>query len=44
LRALVGRRHRVILAAEGWPVIPGRYGRIEHYDALTMALSIGCGK
>ena len=30
LRALaMARRHRVIADAEGWPVIPGRLGRIE---------------
>ncbi len=30
MRALAGR-HRIIADAEGWPVIPGRYGEIEWY-------------
>ena len=32
------RRWRVIRDAEGWPIIPGRYGRLEWYDGTTFAV------
>ncbi len=41
LRSLPGvseRRFRIITDAEGWPMIPGRYGRIEHQDPATLAV------
>ena len=31
-------RHRVILDAEGWPIIPGRYGRLEWHDGRVLAV------
>jgi hypothetical protein len=31
-------RFRVIRDAEGWPMIPGRYGRIEYQDGRELAL------
>jgi hypothetical protein len=30
--------YRVTSDSEGWPVIEGRYGRIEHHDGATLAL------
>jgi hypothetical protein len=41
LRALPGmsaRRFRVVSDAEGWPMIPGRYGRIEYHDGASAAV------
>src|SRR5262245_33793355 len=41
LRALPGvaeRRYRVVPDAEGWPLIPGRLGQIEHHDGTTLAV------
>jgi len=37
LRAQAGP-YRVTLDAEGWPMIPGRYGRIEHHDGPSLAI------
>jgi hypothetical protein len=37
LRDLPGRP-RVTHDVEGWPLIPGRYGRIEYDDPLTLAV------
>jgi hypothetical protein len=31
-------RYRVVQDAEGWPVIPGRYGRLEWHDGETLAV------
>jgi hypothetical protein len=40
LRALAAPgRFRVIRDAEGWPLIPGRLGSIEWYDAAELAVS-----
>ena len=36
-RGLVDPRLRVTADAEGWPVVPGRYGRIEWHTADTLA-------
>jgi hypothetical protein len=37
-------RYRVARDAEGWPLIPGRYGRLEYHDgrALSTATARGC--
>ncbi|MDP3939578.1 MAG: hypothetical protein Q8R92_15775 [Deltaproteobacteria bacterium] len=32
--ATAARGYRVVADAEGWPVSPGRYGRLEHLGAL----------
>jgi hypothetical protein len=37
LRALPGR-YPVVTDSEGWPLIPGRAGRIEVHDAATLAV------
>ncbi len=31
-------RFRVRLDDEGWPIIPGRYGRLEYHDAASLAV------
>jgi hypothetical protein len=31
------RPYRVTLDAEGWPMIAGRHGQIEHHDEATLA-------
>ena len=31
-------RYRVVQDAEGWPVIPGRYGRLEWHDGVALAV------
>jgi hypothetical protein len=31
-------RFRVVLDAEGWPAIPGRYGRLEYHDGIALAV------
>jgi hypothetical protein len=39
LRALAGPRHlRITTDAEGFPVIPGRYGGIEWFDGRDLAV------
>jgi hypothetical protein len=39
LRALAAPgRFRVIRDAEGWPIIPGRLGRVEWYDGAELAV------
>jgi hypothetical protein len=38
LRLLAGRRYRVALDIEGWPIIPAKYGQIEHHDGDTLAV------
>jgi hypothetical protein len=30
--------YRVTQDAEGWPMIPGRHGRIEYHDEATLAV------
>jgi hypothetical protein len=37
LRAIPGR-YRVLVDAEGWPIIPGRYGRLEWENPDTLAV------
>lgn len=37
LRALAGP-YRVTLDTEGWPMIEGRYGQIEHHDGVLLAV------
>ncbi len=32
-------RFRVVVDTEGWPVIPGRYGRLEYHDRTGVAIS-----
>ena len=42
LRALAGpHRFRVAFDAEGFPVIPGRYGQIEWFDGTELAVYTG---
>jgi hypothetical protein len=36
LAQLAGRRLRVVVDAEGWPIIPGRLGQIEQEHVLTV--------
>jgi hypothetical protein len=31
-------RYRVTRDAEGWPIIPGRYGRLEWHDEVALAV------
>jgi hypothetical protein len=37
LQALPGRYH-VVTDSQGWPMIPGRAGRLEIHDAATLAV------
>jgi hypothetical protein len=34
----VGPSYRIDSDAEGWPIIPGRYGQIEWYDGQRLAV------
>jgi hypothetical protein len=38
LRNLAGTAYRVDHDAEGWPLIPGRLGQIEHHDGTDLAV------
>jgi hypothetical protein len=38
LSLLAGRRYRVTCDTEGWPIMPWRYGQIEHHDGAILAI------
>ena len=31
-------RYRVVADPEGWPIIPGRLGQVEHFDGVQLAV------
>jgi len=41
LRAIAGG-YRVELDAEGWPIVPGRLGRIEYHDDTHVVVFTNC--
>jgi hypothetical protein len=38
MRSWPSRPYRVRRDPEGWPVIPGRYGRVEWHEGPTLAI------
>src|SRR4029453_18360960 len=40
-RLAAPHRYRVVLDAEGWPLIPGKLGRLEWHDGTALAVYTG---